>query len=145
MAEQIPDQQGRLLVINGVPSGPGVEIVVAQPVRVRWRVLGVYATYQASLIVASRLPRLVVTMGGLVVFSAPVRRPFTAGTLMTMVWLPVFADIGQTEFDQEFGVLLPFFYLNNQAVIATVTVNMDAGDQYTAFNVFVEEWMEPLA
>jgi len=145
MAQQIPDQQGRIVVVVVPNPVVGADWNYAIPVRTRWRVRSVQATLQTSVFAANRIPELTFTIGVNELLRISASQQQVASLAFITGWMEgerASLIAGQTS---RVTALPRGYLLNNQAVIAVVTVALDVNDQWSDIVIVAEEWIEPLA
>lgn len=132
---------GRIRSITGTDPAAGVEISETVPAGVRWRVLSFWFTLVTSAVVANRTPRIVVDDGALEYFRAGAGA--TQAASLTQIYdgspAPPIANTG----GGPIMIGLPY----QQVLMAghrikTSTALIDAGDNYSAPQYVVEEWIE---
>lgn len=144
MLGQIPDQQGRILVINVPAPGIGFDWQYGMPVRTRWRVRSVQATLTTSVVVADRIPELFLAIGAEEVIRITASQLLAGGGAFIFGWMEgerALAIAGQTS---RVTALPRGYLINNQGAIGVHTVALDVGDDWTNIIIVVEEWIEPL-
>jgi hypothetical protein len=132
---------GRVRSITGTNPAAGVEISETVPAGVRWRLLSLWFTLTTSAVVANRTPRIVIDDGATEYYRAGSGFQQTAsGTAVYEASAaPTTAATGGGP--NMFGI--PY----NHVLAAghrfrTSTVALDAGDDYSAPQYLVEEWLE---
>jgi len=143
MAEQIPDQQGRLTIVNVVNPGAGNDWQEIMPMRTRWAVRSVQALLTTVLGGANRVPELYFMIGAQEVLRIPASQDLAAGGAFIFNWHE--GDAGQIVAGQTGRpASLPVRYLINAGgAIGVETVALDPGDTWTGIIIIVEEWIEP--
>lgn len=144
MAEQLPVNQGRLRLIAPVDPAAGMDWVIVQDIRTRWRIVSVQATFITSVNAGNRLPELQVMFGALPVVVMPANVAQAPNVTLIHQW--GFREVGASPAGSTVQAeLLPEGMLvNDQATLAVITVAMDLGDQWSNIRLLVEEWIEPL-
>jgi len=134
---------GRLRVIVGTDPAAGAEILETVPSGARWRVLTVYAALQASATVATRYPTLWAAQDTNMLFqTAPVvGQP--ASTLYYYSWMRGVDTYSLAGYPQMTQLTLPDLWLTVGQRIGTSTAGFQAGDNWSAPVLYVEEWIEP--
>lgn len=145
MAEMIPDQHGRILLLNPANPAKGAEIVVTQPIRVRWALKSFQVKLATGLVVADRIPELYIQQDGVEAIRITGSQSLAASGTFIYGWMEGERALSVTGQTSRVTALPRKFYMNNQAVIGTLTVGIDMDDQYSNVVVVVEEWIEPLA
>jgi len=134
---------GRLRVIVGTDPAAGLEILEAVPTAVRWRVLSIHAQLTTSAAAADRYPTLWMADGAnLIVWTAPVvGQP--ASTIYEYSWTRELETHSLALYAQIAQVGLPELWLTAGQRIGTNTPGLQAGDNWGAPVLYVEEWVEP--
>jgi len=145
MAEMIPADQGRIVAHNIGAPGMGADFQIVMPIRTRWRIMAVYAWMTTAADVVDRRASLTIGLGANIYVIIPLRDVFTASNNYTCCWFsgadqpPITGDLIHV------GNLPEKLLVNNQMVIASVTDNIQLGDEWDHIWALVEEWIEPLA
>lgn len=132
-------------VIAGTLPPAGVDLNETVPTGARWELLRVYAVLVTNATVISRWPFLGLFSGGLQNYFATVDTAQQQGTTGSWKWaqnLPISSSIAQQHFS--LPLPLPALLLAGNT-FGTVTVGMQAADQYTQFRYVVREWLEVAA
>jgi len=144
MAEQIPDQQGRLIAIVVPNPAAGVDFLYNLPLRTRWAVRSVEATLTTVLGGANRVPELVFTIGAAPVLRITASQDLAAAGVFIFGWHEgATAQIVATQ-TSRVASIPPRYLLNDQGSIQVQTVALALGDTWTDIHIVVEEWIEPL-
>ena len=144
MSEQIPADQGRIVVVNVPDPLLGADWAYIMPVRTRWALRSVQALLTTSVVVADRIPELQIIMAGFMALRRTARALIPGNSALYFGWYvgggaPAIA--GQTAI----GASMPERYLlNDNSEFQTQTVALDAGDQWSEIMIVAEEWIEPL-
>jgi len=144
LAEQIPDQQGRLRYIDLAVPGAGIDPAYTQDAATRWRLKSFLIEIVTSADVASRYPSLIVTVGGILTASFPLHEAISASKARILCWANQGSETQNVANGTMTGFLPGDYLVNNLAVISLDTVALQAADQYDAGRLVVEEWIEPL-
>jgi len=144
LAEQIPDQQGRLRIIETAAPVVAVDLIIVQEPRVRWRFHSLMFLFTTDANAADRFMRVEFTVDTTVVLILFGRAFQTAGLVRR--WLVSTVDTVELNLNQggRFVMAPADLLLNNETEIATNIGGMQAGDQVQASQLIVEEWIEPL-
>ncbi|GAH83661.1 unnamed protein product [marine sediment metagenome] len=145
MAEQIPDQQGRIAVVNVAGVAAGTDWNYVQEIRTRMWLKAVTATLITSVNIADRVPELVITQGGVEIIRITGSQLTAANTTFIYGWMEGERALAVTGQTSRVTALPRQLHLNNQAVISVTTVALDAVDQWVDIYLYFEEWIEPLA
>ena len=144
MGEMIPVDQGRLRILT--PGSPvvGTDFSITQDAHVRWAIMSLFIALTTDATVAARIPELTFHLGAVEVLRLPSVSQQTASLTWLHSW--VYKDTftvptGSTVRNQMLPKILLF---NNQIVISTQTVAIQAGDQWSNPALIVQEWIEPL-
>lgn len=145
MAEMIPDQQGRILLLTPAAPVAGADIVIAMPAGVRWRLKSFQAELTVDAIVATRVVELIIVVTGYELLRITTTRAQNASLTYVHAWHE--GEAAQAVSGQlcRVGSLPKSYLINNSAVISTDTVNLQAGDQWDKVVMVVEEWIEPMS
>lgn len=132
---------GAIRSVQVAAPAAGAELAVTVPDNARWRLHTLTASLVASATVATRSPRFVFGDGTNELASVESLSTIAAGE--TGVWsLGAFGFAGGTS-AKRFTVPIPAgIVLPAGATIASVTTAIDAGDQWSAAQLLVEEWIE---
>ncbi len=145
MGEMIPDQQGRIVVVQPAVPGMGADWNHQVPLRTRWHLKTVQCTLVTDIAVQDRVPELVITQNGIEVIRITASQVLAASLTFIFGWMEgerAAAVSGQTS---RVAALPRGLHLNNQAVISVETVDLDIMDQWINAVIMAEEWIEPLA
>lgn len=132
--------QGYVRSITGTTPAAGAEISETVPINAIWRLKSFWFRLTTSAAVANRTPHMVVTDGTNTVVDTPANLTQAASLVLTWQYIDGSASSvgndGVAFFRAEAGMLLASGYK-----ITTVTTALQAGDQYTAPQYVVEEWI----
>jgi len=135
---------GALRAITGTDPAAGVEISETVPTGARWRPLAIRFALVTDATVANRESLLTFDDGATVFATSPPQGAQTASTTFTHNWLdtttPRIALLSLV-----LNTPLPRLDLLAAARVRTVTTNLQAGDNYGAPQLLVEEWLEGAA
>lgn len=106
----------------------------------RWRIQSVNAVFSASAAVANRIARLFVDSGGAKMGFFPLNAVITAGQTVQCTWAPGIIPV-TTDPAVLMGTLPNNLQIENGQDIGTNTTNIQAGDQWSAIRVLVEQWL----
>jgi len=145
MAEMIPEGQGRLHYIVAAAPAMGMEHMIQQPARTRWRII----TFQSMLITdvaaGNRIPYLNVVHDVNVYALWSPSQSIAASETFTFGWHGGAQPAAITGEHARVAPLAPGYLMNDESYIATLTTALDASDQWGLGLLLVEEWIEPLA
>lgn len=133
-------------IVVGTAPALGAEIAETVPARRLWKLRSFAATLTASAAAANRAPILRIEDGAANFFFRSAQANFVvAGGVGNLCWAPSMAYIAPGVATNTAGMadLPPEMFLRPGAVIRTLTLNIQAGDQYAAPVYNVEEWIEP--
>jgi hypothetical protein len=132
---------GRILSITGTDPAAGAEISETVPDRRRWRILGVHFSLVTDATVADRLVHLVIDDGSNTLIQICVVTAHAASITKQYS----FSNFGSTQLDPVlcFYLPLPPLLLTAGFRIRTVTDLIEGGDNYSAPQILVEEWIDP--
>lgn len=132
---------GVLRSIVGTDPAAGVEIVEAVPTNARWRVHAIRFALTTSGAAANREVSLVFDDGANIFARVPSR--VTQITALTFGYSAFFdAALEAVAQDTERTIRLPRIDLQGGMRFRTITTALDVGDNYTAPQYLVEEWIE---
>jgi len=143
MSQQIPDQQGGIVIVNVPNPAVGTDIVYAIPLRVRWAIRSVQATLTTAIGGVNRVPELLFMWAGIEMIR------ITASQLLAPAGTFIFGwhegEAAQVVVGQTSRVAsLPSRYLLRAGTgIQTLTTGLAPGDQWSLISVVAEEWIEP--
>jgi len=134
------DGYGAPLDITGTTPGAGAEISETVPAGALWRLKAFTFRLTASAAVANRIPHLIIDDGANVLIDSPITTALTAGQTGRIVTgddaFNVAAIDGTQWVQMVDGLrLLPGYR------IRTLTTGLQAGDQYTAPQYYVDEYL----
>jgi hypothetical protein len=132
---------GFLTGYQAAAVGPGTEIQINSPSNTRWRIITCRGILRCSGVVANRYALLTYTPGGLGFFAGGAAAVQTAGVQMTYNAAAVTPYIVAGT-NQNSWPLPPYAMHPNGSFIATLTQNLDPGDQWLSLLVGVEEWLD---
>ena len=132
---------GLIRSITGTNPAAGVEISETVPTNARWRLLAMAATYVADATVATRAPMLVFDDGTTEYMRIVPGVGITASQTIICTWGDV-GDDSSTTGVLGMSVLPNKIFLPQAHRIRTVTNNLQAGDNWGAPQLLVEEWIQ---
>lgn len=136
---------GLLYGVSQANPAAGADFIVSVPVNARWKVRSLAATYTASAAAANRQVSIVVSDLTAVKFRGFPLQNITANQVALVSAYPVtpYTSIVATDFTLP---LPPDLYVTGAPAttdtISSVTVAKDAGDQWSAIRLLVEEWLD---
>lgn len=132
---------GRLRVVNGTDPAVGAQILEVVPLGRQWRIIAIRFAFVTAAVVASRRVHLVLTDGFTDILDV-----FTGIDQLTSETRNYScAAFGTTtDFADDNDILLPLpqgIILDEESEIKTDTTNMNAGDNFGAPKILVEEFL----
>jgi hypothetical protein len=139
--DSLVDGRGWLTSVAVAQPGVGVELSVAVPAGVRWRVVGMRATLTASAAVAARAVAIQVSDGANLYYTAGAVNTIAAGQTGEYTFAPDVTAAVDTVL--HFTIPAPpLESLPAGHTISTSTAGLQAGDQWSAAHLLVEQWIE---
>jgi hypothetical protein len=136
------DSGGAIRSIAGSAPGAGIELSETVPTGARWELLAFTATLTTNVTVANRFVKLTCDDGATVYFRVPHGSGQAASTVYSYCF---FEGAGITTYADP-GAAVGGLPVNNRLLAAhrirTVTTNLQAGDQWSAVQYLVKEWLE---
>lgn len=133
---------GALRSIAGTTPGAGVEISETVPTGARWELLVFKATLTTSAAAANRLPALTIDDGTTEYYRDQLAANEPASTAYRNVWAQGLSLGSGLNTATQRGALPVGLRLGSGHRIKTVTAAIDAGDQWSAVQYVVREWIE---
>jgi hypothetical protein len=136
------DGSGFVRSVSGTQPAAGLEIAETVPARARWQVIAFRASLITSAVVASRGPSIQfdAPAGGIMRSVDPgAVAASTIGQIVAACGLDAIAPVGLNVL--QFGLPSPSVLLAG-TIISTVTVNLQAGDQWGFPTMQVLEWLD---
>ena len=133
---------GALRSITGATPGAGAEISETVPTGARWELLAFSAQLVTSATVANRNPSLVLDDGALVYARCPTTQLIAASLTYQVTWAQGFSSAQTTGANIAIAPLPINDRLGSAHRIRTSTVGIQVGDQYSAVQYLVREWIE---
>lgn len=134
------DNRGNLRSITGTLPAAGAEISESVPTGVRWRILAFRYSLTSSVAVANRDSQLTIDDGANIFVQESAEAPQAASLAWRYTWAPGLV-IGAQSNATVFVPLPVGLELNAGSRIRTATQNLQAADQYSAPQYFVEEFL----
>jgi hypothetical protein len=135
--------RGNLRSITGADPAAGAEVSETVIANVTWRLISVHTRLVSSATVATRMVTLVIDDG----VEPLIRIPGPVSQVANESWRYTWAALGQVASDTPSGVVMsllpPDLYLTSGYRIRTVTSSLQAGDNFDAPQLLVEEWLTP--
>ncbi len=132
---------GRIRSITGTDPAADTEISETVPDRRRWRILTIYLILVTDANVADRIPNLIIDNGTTSLYILPSDTAHTAS--LTRHYNYSTQPVPQFLSDIIFHLPLPHLILPAGYRIRTTTTNKQVGDNYSAPQLLVEEWIDP--
>lgn len=143
MSGPIPPNQGHLFTHSEGAGTAGNEHSVTVPLRQRWKIHSIQITLDTDANAANRRLALTLRRSPTDLIVIPTSVDQTANTAWVYYWAPL---IGNMQFQYTTSLLFslgPHWILTAADVLITATTNIQAGDQYLAFIIKGERWIEP--
>lgn len=136
------DGRGLIRSVSGTDPAAGSEILETVPVGACWRLISANATIVTDATVIGRRPALIIDDGINAIYKISDGADITAGLTAPVVFSQGF---GAAVVSNGIHVIAFPQYILLQAGyrIKTVTSNLQAGDNYSAPQLLVEEWIQP--
>ena len=140
--EGFTEGEGIIRYVGGTNPAAGAEVAEVVPTNTRWRLISVFIRLTTDATVANRQAQIVIDDGTDLFYSivAPI---VTASILRNHLFIAGYSPL-ETAFDGNGHVRLPLPNLKmfQGYRITTNTINLQAGDDYAAPRMLVEEWIE---
>lgn len=135
------DGRGVIRAVTGTDPAAGANIVETVPTNARWRLLAIDTTLVTSAVVGTRRPRLTFSNGTAFFISVP--QPGTQTASLTVTWRWAVGSFVTTEISAAARFQgIPDLLLPEGFTIETRHEASDAGDNWGAPTLLVEEWIE---
>lgn len=132
--------KGEVAVITTADPAAGAEISLTVEAQSWLRLKSFQTSLVADATVSNRRPALRFTIGGTVALTIGSVASITASQTIAVTWLPVGEFFNDTSNSIQHNGLLPDILIPPDSVIATVTNNLQAGDNYAAGTLLVERF-----
>lgn len=132
---------GAIRSVTGTDPAAGAEILETVPTGARWRLITFAAVLTTDATVATREGQLLIDDGSTVVFRSPASNNHVASSAITYSAAASSAAMGTSAGVRGVG-LHPEILLPAGFRIRTNTINLQAGDNWAAPQLLVEEWLE---
>jgi hypothetical protein len=139
---QSTERPGLVRSVTGTDPAAGAEITQTVPTGARWRLLGVRAALTTDATAATRQVTLLLDDGTATLFSIPAASSQTASLTYTYNWAPSVPSTPVNALNV-WGPLPGDLFLQAGYRIRTSTASFQAGDNWTAPQLLLEEWIEP--
>jgi hypothetical protein len=138
LSEVVPASNGILRVVTGTDPAAGAEIVETVPAGKIWRLLSIRFALVTDATVASRRTHVIIDDGTSELFRVSGSTDQTASSTARFSLSPAFGTISNNASTNHFP--MPSIHLEPGFRIQTSTSNIQAGDNYGAPIMYVEEW-----
>lgn len=145
MSDMLPPSHGRIVLLAPANPAQGSEISITQPARVRWEIRGLLYTLVTTAGGGNRITHITFSVGAVAYMRLTERGSQAGGVTRHHQWCNEVSPGLTTGSDTLLQQLPSLVRFNNQVVIATYTMAIDALDQFQDVRLVVEEWIEPLA
>lgn len=138
----LPDTHGRLFTEAGSAPAAGSSATITVPTNTRWRPIAIRCQLTTDATVANRIVSLTLIIG------AQVYGFYGSATTQTasLTWLYTFtpqSGINASNVGTLVGVSIPeVMYLDDDLILNVTASGLQAGDQFTAIQVYGERWLE---
>lgn len=132
---------GAVRSITGTDPAAGAEVSEAVPTDARWKLRAARAALVTDGTAANRVPHLELS-DGTTVFSSSAGHAAHTATLTRTYHFALEGQFDSAAIDGQFHNLLPDVLLGAAFVVATNTTAIEAGDNWGAPQLLVEEWIE---
>ena len=129
-------------VVSGAAPAAGAEFLETVPVGARWELLSLLTQFQCSGAAGARVPSLRVSPAGTLVFQMPASVALAAFAFEQYVWSAGSPGAPVASGNQNANPLFARAILPAGSTFGSGTLGLDAGDQYTAPQYLVREWLE---
>jgi hypothetical protein len=136
------DGAGCLRSITGTTPGAGAEISETVPAGARWELLAFRAVLTTSATVAGRWPSLLLDDGANIYTNAGVEDTVAASQTENCSWGQGVSKKASPSLQSEQGSLPVGIRLGSGHRMRTATINLQVGDQYSAVQYLVREWID---
>jgi hypothetical protein len=137
------DGAGAIRSISGTTPGAGAEVSETVPAGARWQVLSFMSTLVTSATVASRVAAMTLDDGTNIFWRNEATVVQAATNTRIRCWTNGYGAIVNGNGTSDTVALMQNAMLLAGFRIRTNTVSIQAGDQYSAVQYLVREWLEP--
>lgn len=140
--ENSTDGHGLIRSVTGTNPAAGAEISETVPTGARWRLIAVRFALANDATVANRNPRYIVDDGTniLIVPASTIQQTASAAYSYNV---SSFGANVTPAYSSDFNIMLPEVIMNEGWRFRTNTIGIQAGDDYGAPQLLVEEWITP--
>lgn len=136
------DGKGWMRSLTGTDPAAGVEISETVPTGARWQLQAFRATFVSDATVTTRFTSLLIDDGALTLFGHSPNSGVAANTTNNITWAPAGIDMSGLRAQTLYP--LPFdLKIFAGSRIRTSTFALQAGDNWGAPQILVEEWIQP--
>ncbi len=132
---------GILRSVLGTAPAAGADWTQTVPTSARWRVRGFTASLTTSAVAGTRQPQIQVTDGVNVLFTIDAANTLAASLTAAFSWVPGYPNTPLAVATRTTFIPLDLTLFAGWIIRAS-TVNIQAGDQWTAPRFAIEEWLE---
>src|SRR5579859_4594563 len=136
------DGEGAIRSITGTTPGAGAQISETVPTGARWELLAVLASLTTSAVVANRIAEWTIDDGANIFWRNGANVTQTASTTNKYIISEGFNQFNIDTSNDAARCLLNFTRITAGFRFRTLVAAMDAGDQWTAPQYLVKEWLE---
>lgn len=135
---------GFIYLVTGTDPAAGSEVSETVPTNARWKLRGFICTLVTNATAATRNMSTIVDDGSTAFFKSRLTGGFSNSQSRTAYFLPGYESTDFTFINNEYALvpLLPDLLLFQGWRVRTSTTNLQAGDNYGAPVLLVEEWIE---
>jgi len=133
---------GLIRSITGTNPPAGVEISETVPTGVRWRLIAIFHTLVTNATAATRQSVWEITNGTNTQLRVNAGQNITANDIISFT-VGDFGVKDTSASNANQGMIGGGLYLNAGFIIKTISQSLQAGDNYSAPQMLVEEWIEP--
>jgi hypothetical protein len=132
---------GVIRSITGTDPAAGAEVSETVPTNARWRLMAVFVQFVADANVANRNPFLIIDDGATTLLEIGSSTSITAGQTINLNYGAVGGNAAPGSNGHVISIP-PDLYLMGGFRIRTATTSIQAGDNFGAPQLWVEEWIE---
>lgn len=136
------DGPGNLRSITGTNPAAGAEISETVPTGARWALRGISAFLVTDVTAVTRLPHLVIDDGTTLLLRLYSSSGASLSSTVRFHWAGVGANLVTSSGNFVLSMLPPDLMLSAGWRISMVTVNLQAADDWSAPQLYIEEWIE---
>lgn len=141
-AHSIPNDQGRIIRVNGADPAAGADATDNNDTNGRWLIMAYRITLVADATVTNRRVGFAIETGGVDIFIIYATIDQTAGQTITYNFVAGVPDrAAAINSNLQIGIPLNLIVGGGMA-IKTTTVNLQAGDNFAAPSIYYQFWVE---